>query len=395
MRVRTAALGALAAIVLGLTACTGSSSGDAAGSSTDDPSAALRAAVAATSAAGTARVTTTSEATVAGTTYPATTTQGVQALDGSRAVVSGRIPDGFVGSTRAYELRLVVNDGRVWFSFPEAAQPGISSWGTASTTDARSPYDLTLPAVWRLPDWLSSLGRAADVVDAGASTVGGVPARRFTAAMPRSDDTLSASLGGTVGGASNARDETLRLEVWVGQDDRLARIRQSWDATTGVGSELTETVTVDLADFGVPVAPKPPTGELSGLTPGQMLVDHPPRLTPRPSGIEQPHHSPPTLPTHQPQATRSPTADESRPGPPKQRRPGQPRRAGREVGRAASIEARRAEGARSPKRVAHPTGRPAEPAPDNVPAEGPERPRPGRVSIFPSHLPHESRRPLP
>jgi hypothetical protein len=263
---------ALAVCAVLLSACTGASDAE---SSSTDAATALRNAVAATSAAGTAQVTTTAEQALAGTTYPATSTRGVQTLDGSRAVVSGRKPDGFVGSTRAYELRLVVKDGRVWFSFPEAAQPGISSWGVAPTTDARSQYDLTLPAVWRLPDWLSSLGRAVEIVDAGPSTAAGVSARRFTADLPRDADTIGDSLGAFVGGASNARDETLPVEVWVGQDGRIARIRQSWVATTGTGSDLTETVTVDLAHFGVAVTPKPPTGQLSGLTPGQMLVTIP------------------------------------------------------------------------------------------------------------------------
>jgi hypothetical protein len=263
---------ALLALAGLLSACTGSSAGQpGTGPTSDEAATALRAAVSATSAASTVRLATRSEMTVAGTTYPATTTSGASTLDGTRSVSTGRVPDGRMGSTVAYELRVVVDDGRVWFSFPAVARQGISSWGSSSVADARSGYDLTLPAVWRLPDWLSALQSATDVADAGAGTVGAAPARRYTAVLPRGEDTLSDSLGGWRGGAANARDDALRLEVWVGQDGRLARVRQSWDASTAIGSDLTETVTVDLTDYGVGVRPEPPTGELSGLTPGQMF----------------------------------------------------------------------------------------------------------------------------
>ena len=258
---------AVALCALALSACTNSSPESAPEAATR-----LQKAVSATTAAGTVRFTTTAAVSVSTVSQPPTTTAGVSSLDGSRSVTTARLPDGLVGSSRTFDLQLVVVEPKVWFTFPQAAHDGLPGWGTASTAAARSAADLTLPAVWRLPDWLASLEHVGDVADAGASTVAGAPTTRFTATLPRERDAIGVSLGSFVGGATDARTETVPVQVWVDDLGRVVRIVESWELASGSGAVLTESVTIELGEFGTPVVPRPPTGHGQDVTPGQLLV---------------------------------------------------------------------------------------------------------------------------
>jgi hypothetical protein len=176
-----------------------------------------------------------------------------------------------VGSSRTFDLQLVVVTPSVWFTFPQAARDGLSGWGTSPTEAARNQTDLTLPAVWHLPEWLASLEHVRDVADAGPSTVAGAPTTRFTATLPRQQDAIGVSLGSFVGGATAARTETVPVQVWVDDHGRVVRITESWELSSGSGAVVTESVTIELGEFGTPVVPRPPKGAGMNVTPGQLL----------------------------------------------------------------------------------------------------------------------------
>jgi hypothetical protein len=264
------ALGTLLLAVGSLSACTAPGEDARAGADST-----LRSAVAATRAAGTARIVTTSSVEFPGTTE-STTTAGVQSLDGTRAQVTARLPQGRVGSTVVYDVPMVVVGPTVWFSFPAPSFPEKRLWGTAQVATARQPADMTLPAVWRVGDWLSSLEKVAYAHDAGTSVVDGATTHRITARMPSDADSLGASLGGFVGGTSHADADTVRIDVVLDPQGRVVRMTQTWDERAGTGVVVTEKVDVELADFGTAVAPVPPKGPISPLTAGQMFViaDH-------------------------------------------------------------------------------------------------------------------------
>jgi hypothetical protein len=232
----------------------------------------LEAAVRATTAAGTARFTTSSVASVRAVSMPSTTTAGISSLDGSRSVTTARLPDGRVGSSRAFDLQMVVVAPSVWFSFPQAARDGLPGWGTSPTAAARTQADLTLPGVWHLPEWLASLEHVGNVADAGPSTVAGAPTTRFTATLPRHQDAIGLSLGSFVGGATAARTENVPVQVWVDDRGRVVRIAESWELSSGSGAVVTESVTIELSEFGTPVVARPPKGPGMNLTPGQLLA---------------------------------------------------------------------------------------------------------------------------
>ncbi len=252
---------------LALSGCTGSGS-----SSSADASGALKAAVATTTAQKTARLTTTVQDRAPGYVLQPQTTDGVTTLDGSQSVTAAKLPDGMVDSSARFDLDLVVDSPSVWFGFPQATVDGLPGWGQTTVDSARSQLDSTLPAVWRLPDWLSSLDALVDVVDAGPTTLDGTAVTRYKGNLPRTADTIGDSLGSFVGGAASARSEKVPVQVWVDGEGRIVQIVQEWSVDSGSGAVITSTVTIGLSDYGTAVTPKPPTGELSTLTPGQMKV---------------------------------------------------------------------------------------------------------------------------
>jgi hypothetical protein len=244
---------------------------DAAPIPTSPEAAALVAAVAATRAAGTARVTT-SLLEDQGDSADTTTTTGLQALDGSRAEVTARLPQGVLDSTVVYDVPIVVVGPTVWFSFPAPSLPAKRQWGTAATDWARTHNDETLPAVWRIPEWLTSLEHATDVTDQGVPPEGFTGARMFTATMPREADTLAASLGhGTFTPPDGSYDE-VSVSVVIDDRGRIIHIGESWEATTSAGVPLLATVDVGLDRFGTAVDPQAPTAPTSAGNPHQMFA---------------------------------------------------------------------------------------------------------------------------
>jgi hypothetical protein len=256
VRARAAGATAVALCVVALSGCTGSSADTSGEAATR-----LQAAVSATTAAGTARFTTVSVESVAAMTFPSTTSAGVSSLDGLRSVTTVRLPDNRVGSSCTVDVQLVVVAPTVWFTVPQAARDGLSGSGSSPIARARTETDLTLPAVWRLPDWLASLEHVGNVADAGPSTVAGAATTRFTATLPRQHDSIGFSLGQSVGGAGMARTETVPVQVWVNAEGRVVRIVQSWEVMSEVAGVATDSITIELGDFGTPVAPRPPKAE--------------------------------------------------------------------------------------------------------------------------------------
>jgi hypothetical protein len=177
-----------------------------------------------------------------------------------------------VGSSRTFELQLLVVAPSVWFAFPQAANDALRGWGTSPIAAARTETDLTLPGVWHLPEWLASLKHVGNVADAGPSTVAGAPTTRFTATLPRQQDAIGVSLGSFVGGATAARTETVPVQVWVDDHGRVVRIAESWELSSGSGAVVTESVTIELSEFGTPVVAEPPKGPSLNVTPGQLLL---------------------------------------------------------------------------------------------------------------------------
>lgn len=254
----------LAAATALLGACTGPST------PTGDVRTTLRSAVAATRAETSARVRTTSSVLVAETAI-VVASAGTQLLDGTRVRASIVLPDGMVGSARTFDVRLVVIGSTTWYTF---VGPSLVNgvWGTSPTSSARSGSELDLPALWRMPDWLTSVDHLQDPADLGVETLEGSAAHRYSGRLATSDDAMGASLGQFVGGVASAGVDTVPFDVWVDGQGRIVRLRQSWDLPSGGGSPAHEVVTVDLDQFGADATTAPPKGEVRAIPPGQLRV---------------------------------------------------------------------------------------------------------------------------
>jgi hypothetical protein len=277
---RVAAGGAAAAVALALSAC-GSASGTS-GSAAAAPTSAGPSASASPSAS--AAVASSANAVALQTAALATTSAGSAKLtldettqsDGKTVTVQGSgVTDlgspgngQFTLSTSGQSVQIRVLDKVAYELLPASLRgkaSGGKPWIRIDAADAGA--DATAVSAPNASQQLSFLKAARDITEVGTETVDGVSTTHY-----RMQADLS-QLKGTLGGAS--LPTSVPVDVWVNAQHRIVREKVSLSVSvkpspSAAPQQATNVSTIQLSDFGTPVAVTAPpagqTGELTGAS---------------------------------------------------------------------------------------------------------------------------------
>jgi hypothetical protein len=245
----------LTAVVGGLllTGCGSQKAAETVAPDSMTPVAAVKAASMATTKAGTARITLSMVTTADGETATIRMA-GPMALDSSRADLTMSLPGAAMGlKSGDVSVRYLVDKDAVFLKFDAPSMP--ATWFTISKGAALDKAGLgSLNAAGGVKDTLATLGQLGEVTRVGTETVNGVSTTHYHADVdPAKIANLAGSMTKGVDVAKALGTTPVPVDLWIDDAQHIVRTTESFTLTMG-GKTISEKVTSDLSEFGVPVS---------------------------------------------------------------------------------------------------------------------------------------------
>jgi hypothetical protein len=229
------------------------------------PVAAVRAATTATST-GTAVLTLTMKTTMDGKAL-SVTANGPMALDGSKADLTMTLPGAAVGSPGGNVTVTTLVDGTTMYLRFVGSSKLPKTWYSISRGDVLKKTGLgSLNAADSIRGSLQSLNDLGDVTKVGTETIHGVRATHYHADLdPTKVAALAATLPTKVDLAQALGTAKIPVDVWIDDAQHVVRTTETL-SLSAQGHEVTEVITTDLSDFGVPLAVTAPSSAVDLTT---------------------------------------------------------------------------------------------------------------------------------